>query len=294
MIRQKEALETEVSELRKAKSVGDAKEQELQEKLTRYRKAFKQTSAEAAKIPELQSKIEGLNEQLTQSNSKIQTLTEKVNNARQLKESIEANKSNEKRLTESINRLTEANKTLEAKLEGQTKQYTQKLQEISKIISEIDVLQSFSLVTEKYNYTRPIINDNKEIKTENNTKAIMEECFKLLDNYKGVFVVESFDPRPLAWLKKNRKNIARGQLACATGGPESKLLGFLLTHLLLNFLSRPHFIAYEEEYIGKIPESVICIKLFGVAGFVWTVKEIEKYKKYKAKNLWVIFESFMP
>lgn len=133
-----------------------------------------------------------------------------------------------------------------------------------------------------------------EIKTENNTKAIMEQCFKLLDDYKGVFVVESFDPRPLAWLKRNRKDIARGQLACATGGPESKILSFLLTHLLLNFLSRPHFIAYEEEYIGKIPESVICIKLFGVAGFVWTVKEKEIFKKCKTKKLSVIFESFMP
>ena len=38
MIRQKEALETEVSDLRKAKSVGDAKEQELQEKLNNLNK----------------------------------------------------------------------------------------------------------------------------------------------------------------------------------------------------------------------------------------------------------------
>ena len=129
MIRQKEALEAEVSELRKAKSVGDAMEKELQEKLTRYRKAFKQVSAEAAKIPELQTKIDGLTEQLTHSKTQIKTLTEKVNNARQLKESIEANKSNEKRLTESVTRLTETNKVLEAKLEGQTKQYNKKLQE---------------------------------------------------------------------------------------------------------------------------------------------------------------------
>ena len=129
MIRQKEALEAEVNELRKAKAVGDAKEQELQEKLARYRKAFKQTSAEAAKVPELQSKITGLNEQLTQSKNTIKRLTEKVNDTRQLKESVEANKSNEKRLNESVSRLTEANKTLEAKLEGQTKQYVKKLQE---------------------------------------------------------------------------------------------------------------------------------------------------------------------
>ena len=129
MVRQKEALETEVSNLRKAKTVGDAKEQELQEKLNRYRTAFKNTSAEAAKVPALQSQVKELTEQLTQSNKKIETLTEKVNNARQLKESVDTNKAAVQRLNEEVSQLTTRSKTLEAKLEGQTKVYTEKLQE---------------------------------------------------------------------------------------------------------------------------------------------------------------------
>jgi predicted RNase H-like nuclease (RuvC/YqgF family) len=129
MIRQKEALEAEVSELRKAKSVGDAKEKELQEKLQRYRAAFRATSEEAAKVSELQAKVDSLSEQLTQSNKTIKTLTEKVNNAQQLKESIEGSKVNERRLTEEVSKLTKQSKALEAKLEGQTKVYTEKLQE---------------------------------------------------------------------------------------------------------------------------------------------------------------------
>lgn len=129
MIRQKEALETEIGDLRKAKSVGDAKEKELQEKLNRYRTAFRTTSAEAAKVPELQSKVKELTEQLTQAQNNVKTLTEKVNKAQQLKESIEGNKANERRLTEEVSRLTERSEALEAKLEGQTKQYTTKLQE---------------------------------------------------------------------------------------------------------------------------------------------------------------------
>jgi hypothetical protein len=129
MIRQKEALETEVSNLRKAKSVGDAKEQELQEKLTRYRTAFRNTSAEAAKVPELEAKVKELTEQLAQSNTTIKTLTEKVNNARQLKKSVEGSKATERRLNEEVSRLTKKSETLEAKLEGQTKAYTEKLQE---------------------------------------------------------------------------------------------------------------------------------------------------------------------
>ena len=129
MVRQKEALETEVNDLRKAKSVGDAKEQELQEKLTRYRTAFRTTSAEAAKVPELEAKVKELTEKLTQSQNDVKVLTEKVNKAQQLKESIEGNKANERRLTEEVSRLTEKSNTLEAKLEGQTKVYTEKLQE---------------------------------------------------------------------------------------------------------------------------------------------------------------------
>lgn len=129
MVRQKEALEAEVSDLRKAKSVGDAKEKELQEKLQRYRTAFKTTSAEAAKVPELEAKVKELTEKLEQSQNNVKVLTEKVNKAQQLKESIEGNKANERRLNEEVSRLTKESKTLAAKLEGQTKVYTEKLQE---------------------------------------------------------------------------------------------------------------------------------------------------------------------
>lgn len=129
-IRQKEALETEVSDLRNAKSVGDAKERELQEKLDQYRTAFTRMSAEAEKKNSgLESQIQELTEQLAQSKTTIQELTEKVNNARQLKESTEVAAAKVRKLTEQVNKLTQHSSTLEAQLEDQTKQYTTKLQE---------------------------------------------------------------------------------------------------------------------------------------------------------------------
>lgn len=129
MIRQKEAMETELIKLRRDKSVGDAKERELQEKLVRYRTAFRNTSTEAAKVPELLSKVEALAEKLSQSEKTIKTLTEQVKNARQLKESVDTSKRDVSRLNEEVSRLTKHSKTLEAKLEGQTKVYINKLQE---------------------------------------------------------------------------------------------------------------------------------------------------------------------
>ena len=130
MIRKKEALENELSDLRKAKSVGDAKEKELQEKLGSYRTAFKKASAEAALVPELQAKVTELSESLDHSRATIETLTEQVNDARQLKESVEASTAAKiRKLSEQVEKLSRQNKTLEAQLEDTTKQYTKKLQE---------------------------------------------------------------------------------------------------------------------------------------------------------------------
>ena len=130
MVRQKEALEAEVSELRKAKSVGDAKEKELQESLLCYKTALKKTKTEAANVvSKLESKVKELTEKLTQSQNDVKVLTETVNKAQQLKESLNGSKDKEKKLTEEVSKLTKQSKTLEAKLEGQTKVYTEKLQE---------------------------------------------------------------------------------------------------------------------------------------------------------------------
>ena len=46
-------------------------------------------------------------------------------------------------------------------IKDKVKEYIPKLQNISKIISEIDVLQSFAKVTEENNYVRPIITENE-------------------------------------------------------------------------------------------------------------------------------------
>lgn len=134
MVRQKEAMEIELSNLRKAKSVGDAKEQELQEKLAGYSVALKKANAKAAQVPELLSKVSELSENLIHANKNIEKLTEQVNdNARQLKESVDAKEAKVQTLTEQVSTLTKHSETLEAKLEGQTKLYTQKLEERTRL-----------------------------------------------------------------------------------------------------------------------------------------------------------------
>ncbi|MCI9435414.1 MAG: DNA mismatch repair protein MutS [Bacilli bacterium] len=55
------------------------------------------------------------------------------------------------------------------------KEYIPKLQNIAKVISEIDVLQSFATITEENNYVRPIINDTKEIRIINDRHPVIEK-----------------------------------------------------------------------------------------------------------------------
>ncbi len=75
-------------------------------------------------------------------------------------------------------KIIELEYSLFVEIRDKAKEFIPKLQEISKIISEIDVLQSFSLVSEKYNYIRPILNDNNEIKLIDSRHPVVEKVIK--------------------------------------------------------------------------------------------------------------------
>ena len=128
-IRQKKDLEILVSDLRKAKSVGDTEVSNLKESLAQYKKAFTNVRKEAAKAGEFRTKISTLSEELSRAQNTIKTLTKKVNNTQQLKESVDSSKAQAAQLTEQLRVAKKQNQTLEAKLEGQTKLYNQKLEE---------------------------------------------------------------------------------------------------------------------------------------------------------------------
>ena len=55
------------------------------------------------------------------------------------------------------------------------KEYIPRLQEVAKIISEIDVLQSFSTVSEENNYVRPILTDKRIVDIKENRHAVVEK-----------------------------------------------------------------------------------------------------------------------
>ena len=58
------------------------------------------------------------------------------------------------------------------------KRYIQKLQKLAKTISEVDMLQSFSIVTDTYKFTRPILTDEKIIKMVECRHPVVEQVMK--------------------------------------------------------------------------------------------------------------------
>ena len=119
---------------------------------------------------------------------------------------------------------------------------------------------------------------------------------ELLSGYKGFYVIESFNPFGLMWYRRHHPEVIRGQLS--TDFIKEKIDGdpiqyFLLKHLLLNFLTKPDFIAYHHVYKNAL-SFTLCRKLFRTKPIAWTIQSEEQLEKSKEYYDLFIFDSFIP
>ncbi len=131
---------------------------------------------------------------------------------------------------------------------------------------------------------------------DGNHAALCQAALQRLDRYQGVFCMESFDPRAIHWLKVNRPDICRGQLAENWFRSDLKLpwvLKFALTFHLSNVYTRPDFIAYKYAH-RKVFGINICRKLLGLQGVSWTVKTQQEFDTAVKEGWLPIFEGFEP
>ena len=135
-----------------------------------------------------------------------------------------------------------------------------------------------------------------EVKSEGNWQRTTRMTAEHLDAYKGKFCVESFHPLVLSWLKKNRPDVLRGQLSTNFFRSTLKRAWYeniILINLMLNFLSRPDFIAYNYRYKNQ-PSFFLCRKLFHVVTAAWTIRNEQALIKAKKVFDVIIFDSFIP
>lgn len=117
-----------------------------------------------------------------------------------------------------------------------------------------------------------------------------------LKDYQGIYCIESFNPFGLYWYRKHEPMVVRGQLS--TDFVKEKIAGskmqyFLLKHLLLNFHTKPDFIAYHHVY-KKGLSFTLCRKLYHVKTVAWTIQSQEELESNKKYYELFIFESFIP
>ena len=125
---------------------------------------------------------------------------------------------------------------------------------------------------------------------------LCEKLAKRLEAYRGAYCVESFNPVILSWFRRHRPDIVRGQLVTNTFRERpngNKLLNFLLTHLMLNVLSRPDFVAFCEKYDRELALR-LNLSLFGATAFVWTVRDENTWRAFREAGTHSIFEGFLP
>lgn len=129
-----------------------------------------------------------------------------------------------------------------------------------------------------------------ELKTGPNNDELCEKTYEILAGYEGEYCIESFDPRIVRWFRINAPEIVRGQLACSIEGygkSENKVMSYLMSRCLLNFLGRPQFIAYE---ITNMPLPVKAALKMGAKNVCWTSKNAANEDGRDT----VIFEGYEP
>ena len=87
-----------------------------------------------------------------------------------------------------------------------------------------------------------------ELKSGKNNALLCQRLMEHLKDYRGEYLVESFNPMIVWWFRRHAPQIVRGQLVCPMRGyrhSAGKISAFFMAGLLLNVFSRPDFVAYD-------------------------------------------------
>ena len=141
-----------------------------------------------------------------------------------------------------------------------------------------------SLVDGKINIVVELKNINHKL-----NNILVDKTLEMIKDYKGVYVLQSFNPFIVQRIRKLRPDLPRGQLVGDYKGIPFPM-NYLMKHMYTNIFSKPQFsdrgikidVKQINKYLGKIP--VIS----------YTAKSEEEYIKYLNKYDNVIFEGFEP
>lgn len=134
-----------------------------------------------------------------------------------------------------------------------------------------------------------------ELKIERTDMSVCRAVDRLCSQYRGLYCIESFNPLAVFWYRWHRRSIVRGQLSDAflKEGVHVGTGSFLLQHLLLNWVGRPDFIAYNCKY-PKMLSRRLCRSLYRSKAAAWTIRSREQLAEARKHFDIFIFDGFVP
>ena len=126
-----------------------------------------------------------------------------------------------------------------------------------------------------------------EIKKHKNIGILENKLMDLLQNYKGKYLICSFEKDILFWFKKNKPNLKRGLIFESNPKKFEKYNKTLF--LYKYYKTKPDFISLDYRLLDSSIYDFCKKKSLQISS--WTIRDEENYEKIKAKVDAVIFEN---
>lgn len=120
-------------------------------------------------------------------------------------------------------------------------------------------------------------------------KDLTDQAIALIKEYPGNYLLCSFNPLILRYLKKQYPEYLRGIIA--SGSDRKNILTVFLGYMFLNWLACPDFISYDFQ---KETWPLKWNRLLGRILAGWTIADIKQYQKIKDHYQLYVIEHFDP
>lgn len=133
-----------------------------------------------------------------------------------------------------------------------------------------------------------------ELKLPDRSTELCRYAWEILQNYKGAYMIQSFNSLGVRWFRIHAPQVLRGQLASAltrTNPGSPYAARFCAEHLLTNLYCRPDFISYKFADAQNLSLRLLR-RLYHTPVAVWTLRNNRVYKKAHKTYDMFIFEGF--
>lgn len=113
-----------------------------------------------------------------------------------------------------------------------------------------------------------------EIKYYSKYGGLERKLFEILNNYKGIYAIQSFYPKTIYWLKKNKPDVIRGLLSSDFKNKGGTLRQIIGKTLILDIILKTDFISFD---IRALPNFFVDKKKMKKRVLGWTVRTKKDY-----------------